>query len=347
MCNDKQLFENLVLVRTAQHVGGISKGLAIEGKGTLVHTINNDNGKPYKLRIPNSLYLPGLRMCLLSPQHWAQEAGDNYPLPNGTRIENMANNCKLLWGLVMLSKTIPFDDTLNTPICYTPPSTSSYRAFVHTFQALEAPFFSREHVLQQPGHRWLNRGSPLDPAEFVAEENINLRPVSTSEGDTTSKNSPSPPTPLDNSHPASVHCDSLRFDPSPPLTKDDEYCVSAPEDQAELMRWHYRLGHESLVRIKSLAVNGEIPSRLARVRPPRCAGCLYGAMPKFLGAPKVSASRLTLSSLPPSRGSASRSTTCSQLSRVFMARPKGYSPRSVTAMPLFLWTIILALSSSI
>ena len=135
-------------------------------------------------------------------------------------------------------------------------------------------------MLQQPGHRWLDRSSPLDPAEFVAEENINLRPVSTSEGDTTSKNSPSPPTPLDNSHPASVHCDSLRFDPSPPLTKDDEYCVFAPEDQAELMRWHYRLGHESLVRIKSLAVNGEIPSRLARVRPPRCAGCLYGAMPK-------------------------------------------------------------------
>jgi hypothetical protein len=86
MGNDKRLFENLVLARTAQRVGGISKGLAIEGKEMLVLTINNDNGKPHKLRIPNGLYLPGLRTCLLSPQHWAQEAGDNYPLPNGTRM---------------------------------------------------------------------------------------------------------------------------------------------------------------------------------------------------------------------------------------------------------------------
>ena len=122
MGNDKRLFENLVLARMAQRVGGISKGLAIKGKGTLVLTINNDNDKPHKLRIPNSLYLPGLRMCLLSPQHWAQEAGDNYPLPNGTRMENTANNCKLLWGQGMFLKTIPFDDGIHTSIFYTSPS---------------------------------------------------------------------------------------------------------------------------------------------------------------------------------------------------------------------------------
>ena len=46
------------------------------------------------------------------------------------------------------------------------------------------------------------------------------------------------------------------------------------------MRWHYRLGHKPFARLKSLAENGEIPKRLARIRPPRCAGCLYGAMTK-------------------------------------------------------------------
>ena len=81
MGNDKRLFKNLMLVRAAQRVGGISKGLAIEGKGTLVLDVNDDTGKPHSIEIPSSLYLPGLRMCLLSPQHWAQEAEDNYPLP--------------------------------------------------------------------------------------------------------------------------------------------------------------------------------------------------------------------------------------------------------------------------
>ncbi len=106
MGNNRQLFENLVLARMVQKVGGISKGLTIQGKGTLVLTISNNTGKPHRVRIPNSLYLPGLRMCLLSPQHWAQEARDNYPLPNGTRMENNANNCVLFWGQGKFSKTI-------------------------------------------------------------------------------------------------------------------------------------------------------------------------------------------------------------------------------------------------
>jgi hypothetical protein len=96
MGNDKRLFENLVLACAAQCVGRISKGLAIKGKGTLVIDVNNDTGKPHQIKILNSLYLPGLRMCLLSPQHWPQEVRDNYPLPNGTRMENNAHNCVLL-----------------------------------------------------------------------------------------------------------------------------------------------------------------------------------------------------------------------------------------------------------
>ncbi len=95
----------------------------------------------HRIKIPNSHYLPGLRMCLLLPQHWAQEARDNYPWPNGTRMENNAHSCKLIWGQGRFVKTIPFNDATNMPIFYTLPSTTGYRAFVHTFQALVAPFF--------------------------------------------------------------------------------------------------------------------------------------------------------------------------------------------------------------
>jgi hypothetical protein len=138
----------------------------------LVLTINNNTGKPHRVRIPNSLYLPGLRMCLLSPQHWVQDAGDNYPLPNGTRMENNANNCVLFWGKGKFSKMIPFDAATNTPIFHTSPLMLSYHAFVNTFQALEAPFFAGERVFQVPGRRWLN-GAPPPPEEFAAKENIN------------------------------------------------------------------------------------------------------------------------------------------------------------------------------
>jgi hypothetical protein len=182
MGNDKRIFENLVLARTAQRAGGISKGLAIKGKGTLVVMINDDNSKPHRIKIPNSLYLPGLRMCLLLPQHWAQEARDNYPRPYGTRMENDAHSCKLFWGQGSFIKTIPFNDATNMPIFYTLLLTTGYRAFVHTFQALKAPFFRREHVLQLPGRHWLDCDAPPPPEEFVAEENINFKKTTGNEG---------------------------------------------------------------------------------------------------------------------------------------------------------------------
>ncbi len=67
---------------------------------------------------------------------------------------------------------IPFDTAMNTPIFHTSPSTSSYHAFVNTFQALEAPFFACKRVLQVTSRCWLD-GTPPPPEEFVAKENIN------------------------------------------------------------------------------------------------------------------------------------------------------------------------------
>ncbi len=59
---------------------------------------NYNEGHPHCIKIPNSLYVPGLKICLLLSQHWVQEAGDNCPLLHGTRMENKANNCTLIWG---------------------------------------------------------------------------------------------------------------------------------------------------------------------------------------------------------------------------------------------------------
>jgi hypothetical protein len=283
MGNNRHLVENLVLVCTAQKVGGISKGLTIQGKGTLVLTINDDTGKPHRVHIPKSLYLPGLRMCLLSPQHWAQEARDNYPLPNGTRMENNANNCVLFWEQGKFSKTIPFNAATNTPIFHTSPLTSSYHAFVNTFQVLEAPFFAHERVFQVPGHCWLD-GAPSPSKEFVAEENINYhKDMTVSEGDVceddkTLLTSNLPPPPKLDAHPDITRCNALIFNPSPPLEEEDEYSVTAPDDQAEWMRWHYCLGHVPFSKLKRLATNGGIQQRLASVCPPHCASCLFGAM---------------------------------------------------------------------
>jgi hypothetical protein len=40
------------------------------------------------------------------------------------------------------------------------------------------------------------------------------------------------------------------------------------------MHWHYRLGHASFASLKQMAKQGNIPKKLAKVLPPKCAGCL-------------------------------------------------------------------------
>ncbi len=168
MANAPHLFKDLHLINDAGEVNGIGDGLAIKGKGTFMFSLKDDNGKIHTIKIPNSLYLPGLRQCLLSPQHWAQEAGDE-------------RKCVLNWhggG----KKTVLFDPTTNTPIFTTAPLSRVYCAFATTFEALEAPYYRKETVLQYPCHNLMDDEPALVP-EFVAEENLkNEKDMSVDEG---------------------------------------------------------------------------------------------------------------------------------------------------------------------
>jgi hypothetical protein len=47
------------------------------------------------------------------------------------------------------------------------------------------------------------------------------------------------------------------------------------------MQLHCCLGHLTFPKLKQLALNGKIPKKLAKVLPPKCAGCLFGTMTKL------------------------------------------------------------------
>jgi hypothetical protein len=79
----------------------------------------------------------------------------------------------------------------------------------------------------------------------------------------------------------SIRHGTLIFDPSPPIAADEDITFAAADDQVELMRWHHCLGHLSFQKLKQLALNGEIPKKLSKLKPPKCTGCLFGAMTKL------------------------------------------------------------------
>jgi hypothetical protein len=132
MANSHHLFKNLVLSNVGK-VDVINEGLEIAGKGTFMFKIVDD-ARAHIIHIPNLLYLPELKSCLLLPQHWVQEAGEGQ-----TWMVNLAHHCILQWANRW--KTVPFNKSSNTPIFYTVSSSCAYQAFAGTFKALEAPFF--------------------------------------------------------------------------------------------------------------------------------------------------------------------------------------------------------------
>ncbi len=162
MANSPHLFDDLILSDVGK-VDGINDGSAILGKGTFKFIISDNDGRVHRICIPNSLYLPKLHGCLLSPQHWAQEVGDNQKW-----MGNFVHCCVLHWfgG----QKTVPFQTSTNTPIFHMASSSSMYRAFAATFEGMEAPFFWRETALQLPGQRFPREY--IIPEEFMAKEDL-------------------------------------------------------------------------------------------------------------------------------------------------------------------------------
>jgi hypothetical protein len=94
--NHPDQFEDLKMHKDTE-VEGIKGGLDIKGTGTFKFHIKDDKGGVHLIKIPNSKYVPDLKVCLLSPHHWAQEAKDHYPVKKGTRMEEDDEALTLIW----------------------------------------------------------------------------------------------------------------------------------------------------------------------------------------------------------------------------------------------------------
>jgi hypothetical protein len=178
-------------------------------------------------------------------------------------------------------------------------SSKAYRMFTSTYEAHEASFFCRETVLTVPGLQLQREAAELNPDEFIAEENLHLKKdggrethENISKDDETIKTSNLPQrlSDVQTNPDKTVRRRPLTFDPLPTAAEDDNTQVAAADNQAELMRWHYHLCHLLFPKLKQLALNGKIPKKLSKVKPPTCAGCLFGAMTKSLWHDKVSKS---------------------------------------------------------
>jgi hypothetical protein len=124
------------------------------------------------------------------------------------------------------------------------------------------------------------------PEKFVAEENLNYnKEVSVDEGvsedNKTITTSNLPPPPAYKNPSEVIRHGPLTFDPSPSQEEGEDTQLAAANNQTKLMHWHYCFGHLPFAKLKHLALYGEIPKKLAKAKPPKCTGYLFGAMTRI------------------------------------------------------------------
>ncbi len=137
--NHPDQFEDLKMHNNTE-VEGIKGGLDIKGTGTFKFHIEDDKGGVHLIKIPNSKYVPDLRLCLLLPHHWAQEAKDHYPIPKGTKTDTNNEALTLVWNQQRHRRTISYHPLTNTPSFCTALASCTYRTFVALYKAAEAQY---------------------------------------------------------------------------------------------------------------------------------------------------------------------------------------------------------------
>src|SRR5688572_28782212 len=86
------------LIPTHKRMKGIAGKVGNLSIGTIRWRIKDNEGVSHNILIPNSYYIRGAPTRLLLPQHWAQEAGDIEPEPNGTWCATYGESVVLHWN---------------------------------------------------------------------------------------------------------------------------------------------------------------------------------------------------------------------------------------------------------
>ena len=298
--NEKDHFKDLRHWSGAQLTGIGST--PIQGIGTLAWTMTDDNGQPQEMLIANSLYVPTISKCLLSPQHFAIQCEGTDT--NKTFARTGAHHTTLQYGPSgNTTRTVLHNTRSDVPEMKSAPSCMRYHAYAATIEAQSDIYAYEKYCL---------------PCETEEQTSI-LRTVSLEDEDVL-EILPKPPDSFEteaqrndvNGNEQQKHFEEL-IDSDLPLEDEDMIQLTQPHvieqlqesvdvyassEKGELLRYHYRFGHLPYNKLKQMAREGIIPKRLAKVDPPKCAACMFGKMAKRAWRTKAKSNKIFVATQP-------------------------------------------------
>ena len=309
--NDKRHFIQLEET-TAKVVGvdGVPRGIAA-GKGKLQWLVEDDNGVVHKWIIPNAYFIPNCPKCLLPPQYFAKYGNTN---KEKTQCLQLWNRTVLRWGPNgEYVKTIWLGHDRSVPDMMSAASTNEYSAYtkvldkhfdvesfevsiphiieddesVHEYNSDASGSHNMPQVIPFSSHRGETREKDENMVDImqtapvrhtlpniIEPDDATLSDEKSIQSDSESSESPDQVNDNDNAT-DNANKNSRKVEA---ILQDEDYVATS--DQAELLRWHYRLGHISFFKLRTMALLNIIPRRLAFVTFPKCQACCYGKQTK-------------------------------------------------------------------
>jgi GAG-pre-integrase domain len=264
MMNDESDFIDTPIIVHAD-VLGIGKVSAAK-MGTLKWSIEDDEGKVHDFLLPESYFIPDLPIRLLSPQHWAQINWDQH-----AHSDTNADRITLEWDSAI--KTVPLN-AANVGIIRSAPGFQKAKPVLKALNALlpTEPCCFPAHLIPPDDDETEEQSS--DASRHQGQHTHFPNVTTVSEGD--EFNEQSTETTPDATTEFSI--DNI------PLIEDDELdqqdSIYSKDHSAQLLHWHYRLGHLPFKTIQVMAEQKLLPPALARCKVPQCAACLYGKATK-------------------------------------------------------------------
>lgn len=211
-------------------------------RGTALIRLEDDTGRIHTFKLPNSYYVPGCNVRLLSPQHWSQQLrrqrqGPAYSTTTGTEVTLTAKG---------FTKTIPLDPSTNVATCRSAPGYDRFVAFCVEVgcDQVDKAMSMAALLTGTNGTSDSNTDGPMEDAEFRQQGLLGK----------------------DNN------------EPIPDEAEVNNKSHGRSED--ELLEYHLRFGHAPFKKLQIMAREGVIPKRLARCRQPLCAACMFGKATK-------------------------------------------------------------------
>ncbi len=264
-------------------VRGIGGSVTANLVGTVKWSIEDDSGVVHTFLITNTFYNADSPYRLLSPQHLAQVLGDDFPKRRGTWCGTFGDAIELYWDQNKYQRTITLSIASNIGLFKSAPGYTRFHAFCSEIGDIEPSTLEENEFYCMPATAVSEDESSLsDPDGTRGEDYADDASVESSIGGF-----------RDRRHP------DLPDDVFTPIERTDVEIIPEDEDvqpatpQAELLAWHYRLGHTPFAKIKQMAARGDLPRNIATCKTPKCAACLYGKATRRAWRSKSPANSMT------------------------------------------------------